>query len=1418
MASAAPGTDATMLQTGHDDHIAGTPTADVVADSIPKDQLRMIAERIDDGSNNNQPESSDTQMSGKDAERQGQPDLEHISTKPSTAEQSIDKPSEGSVDKSPLMERYRRMEAFLLKHRKEWESNNEPMLDADPIGRREPARSGPGFTKYGPWNWEWEYWTNPKYDRPNPFELTNELGAFPQSRSAEAKDEFDLTIDYGAARNRLRKNFEWDLDRLYLVEELTLRKRKEEEDARKRAELEKAYKPSTDTNDGVGKERDGKVPNQETGPILKLNYVEWFAFRSLSNIEEDKAYVIDVLVGDPIVDDDMGSSKFAPRIRRFQKPRHSDLGRAMTVGQAPLPERVRIHSGVLRTILASMLSTNPHSFGELNTFVFIRPFKSLFHCYYDIKSLIEKLEDKFSKDQDSTHPLDDGTKHKDGAQVENSEEQADQTDGKRNDAAHASESEQSTQIHPSQVAKDESGGKEVNQEPYEDDDPNDPTLSEQALRHLRSLRQFMDSEIAVKTAYLQTNECRKVFFSDLWYLFRPGDEVIGRDGKQAYRVIHVSSVRHRKAQPWDAWRWYNSRDTEEKKKKGPFRITCVYIDFDGSNIGPVSKTIDFKQFDGQMEIISLPVYPIRMHPLRKTEVSDSDWKNLELLDPENRYRQFLVNRGAKFLAVLGVQPMYYTGPTLGVRDEIESQVVIDFETAFSAEVGKEKEWQPSLEMLIGNYVSQDDDDEFDVLCSADCCKLDAIYDDCYIDDKQRSNYVNSLLPSSGGPSTRPSIAVLPQLLTELKDSDSSSGYSITDDELVIMSYRVFGFVLRHRQWDAAELDLTYLTELHAHRQPMQGPPNRDGTFEVGDYKTAFDNLVLEEKQKPMIQALVAQHFRDKVHKAGQASQVDIVKGKGEQPPDTQHTTSLPSDQLTAIAFFRGTLANSQHYSRGSCRAFQQAAVPDYMCINIREGDLGTTAKEVEKALDLNFTLANRWDCILLLDEADVFLAQRNKEDFQRNGLVAVFLRVLEYYAGVLFLTTNRVGDFDEAFTSRIHVSLYYPELNCDKTIKVFDINIRMIQERFEEKGRTIVVDDIKSFAEAHYNANADARWNGRQIRNACQTALALAEFEAQGSSHAAILKPDAVVHLKLSHFEAVQKAYLDFDKYMNNIYGTNSGTRAQEGKVRAIWDLVNDNTNISATGSGTMRDKKAFRDASRVKTEPLQQPVTPVTQPAMMQPQSVAPAQLQPMYASGNMQYVNPGAPPQGYYQNQMYPQYVQQPMGMPQAQQQQFAMQPQHMQMMQPQAHQPQAQSMMTPNASQTWNNPVPSPTNNSTAEQSRAVSEVLPRTPPSQNRQAKYPQQHQTNAAESPLFRHNIQEMYSAGGQQNVGIGYPQQQYQQQQHQQQQSGGDGGGGPPPSGQMSGMSGTGYPGAAPLSQGQWPGSQGLQSTGGAGQ
>lgn len=52
------------------------------------------------------------------------------------------------------------------------------------------------------------------------------------------------------------------------------------------------------------------------------------------------------------------------------------------------------------------------------------------------------------------------------------------------------------------------------------------------------------------------------------------------------------------------------------------------------------------------------------------------------------------------------------------------------------------------------------------------------------------------------------------------------------------------------------------------------------------------------------------------------------------------------------------------------------------------GDLGSNVADVEAALQTNFALANKWDCVLLLDEADFFLAERRRTDFHRNGLVA----------------------------------------------------------------------------------------------------------------------------------------------------------------------------------------------------------------------------------------------------------------------------------------------------------------------------------------------------------------------------------------------------------------------------------------------
>lgn len=79
-------------------------------------------------------------------------------------------------------------------------------------------------------------------------------------------------------------------------------------------------------------------------------------------------------------------------------------------------------------------------------------------------------------------------------------------------------------------------------------------------------------------------------------------------------------------------------------------------------------------------------------------------------------------------------------------------------------------------------------------------------------------------------------------------------------------------------------------------------------------------------------------------------------------------------------------------------------------------------------LDRIFHIAKHFNAIILIDEADVFMENRASYHSNHNRLVTIFLRKLEYYEGLLFLTTNRVMEFDEAVLSRIHLKIKYADL------------------------------------------------------------------------------------------------------------------------------------------------------------------------------------------------------------------------------------------------------------------------------------------------------------------------------------------------------------------------------------------------------
>ena len=105
---------------------------------------------------------------------------------------------------------------------------------------------------------------------------------------------------------------------------------------------------------------------------------------------------------------------------------------------------------------------------------------------------------------------------------------------------------------------------------------------------------------------------------------------------------------------------------------------------------------------------------------------------------------------------------------------------------------------------------------------------------------------------------------------------------------------------------------------------------------------------------------------------------------------------------------------------------------------------------MEENLTDIFKTASRWKSILLLDEADVFLACRQDGHTQLNALVSVFLRELEQYDGILFLTTNRVQSFDEAMISRIHLALKYEPLKKDARIAIWEYFMKQAKNQYGE--------------------------------------------------------------------------------------------------------------------------------------------------------------------------------------------------------------------------------------------------------------------------------------------------------------------------------------------------------------------------------
>ncbi|KAF7886450.1 hypothetical protein EAF00_010553 [Botryotinia globosa] len=236
---------------------------------------------------------------------------------------------------------------------------------------------------------------------------------------------------------------------------------------------------------------------------------------------------------------------------------------------------------------------------------------------------------------------------------------------------------------------------------------------------------------------------------------------------------------------------------------------------------------------------------------------------------------------------------------------------------------------------------------------------------------------------------------------------------------------------------------------------LQGKKFHKGNIGNIEYKIfnekIFSQLVLPEPIKELVRALIRNHKRGRDFD-------DFIKGKGKGLVLLLHGPPGVGKTMTAEA-----VAEYTHR-------------PLYV---VTCGELGTTAEALEASLERVLDISNAFGAVLLLDEADIFLEQRTTSDLQRNALVSIFLRLLEYYKGILFLTTNRMRSFDDAFHSRIHVTLAYSNHDAVTREHIWrNFGAHMVP------GLGIEDDDYKELA----------KWelNGRQIKNLIGSCKALA--------------------------------------------------------------------------------------------------------------------------------------------------------------------------------------------------------------------------------------------------------------------------------------------------------------------------------------
>ncbi|OAR02277.1 hypothetical protein LLEC1_05428 [Akanthomyces lecanii] len=208
--------------------------------------------------------------------------------------------------------------------------------------------------------------------------------------------------------------------------------------------------------------------------------------------------------------------------------------------------------------------------------------------------------------------------------------------------------------------------------------------------------------------------------------------------------------------------------------------------------------------------------------------------------------------------------------------------------------------------------------------------------------------------------------------------------------------------------------------------------------------TAYSHLVYDEQQKDLILSFVQHHSFANVTPAAAPALPDTTPSDSSSTANDDADASTPKRTLAPIEDVivgKGQgLVILLSGPPGTGKTLMAEAVADRThrpLVYLQAEDLGTHAGELGTRLKRLLTMAAEWNAVVLLDEADVFMAERDPNNIHRNELVSIFLRELEYFRGILFLTTNLYQTIDPAFRSRVSLHLLFASLPRDARRKVW---------------------------------------------------------------------------------------------------------------------------------------------------------------------------------------------------------------------------------------------------------------------------------------------------------------------------------------------------------------------------------------------